>query len=725
MRLNFNVEARAEGSHARAARFRTLHNEVLTPLFMPVGTQATVKAQLTSMLEDTGSQILLANTYHLLLRPGPEVFEKIGGIHPFMSWKRSVLTDSGGFQIFSLPNSRQMTEDGRRRFESYVDGRKILLSPEKSIATQKSIGSDIMMVLDQCIPSTASARRRARRMELTHRWAKRSLDARGDSPQSLFGIVQGALLQDLRKESAETCSAQHAVRRLRDRRPRGRREQDASARTPASSPRASARRTARAISWASARPLDLLEAVHRGVDMFDCVLPTKLGGRGGAYTSRGHVNLRRGIYRTMDAPLDASCTCLTCSRYSRAYLAHLTRTQEVLGWTLIGHHNIHFYHQLMREIRASILEGRFLELYREKREYLQADDLDYPITGPKINHAKRRKEPSRVLGAYEVILSNERAAEIAAQPWNTGTLSEGLALKLANEAKNPVHASLRHRDSQEIMHSRSAPEFEAKRLYVDQSRMAERLHTTDPALANQPLVIWDVGLGGAANAMGAVRCYEEQFEIAAAQGKTVRPLHIVSFENDMDSLKLALLHDDKFTYLRHSAPTAILKQGRWESKSHAGLSWGLIQGDFLELIGSALEIATPDIIFYDLYSFKTIADAWTRETFKRLHARCATRPCELFTYTASTAARVALLAAGFYVAKGLSTGEKVETTVALTVTPTAPPPAHHLLLGAEWLGRWGRSHAKYPPGLSVDLQPEFETLIRNHGQFASATQLPG
>jgi queuine tRNA-ribosyltransferase len=681
---------------------------------MPVGTQATVKAQLTSMLEDTGSQILLANTYHLLLRPGPEIFEKMGGIHPFMSWKKSVLTDSGGFQIFSLPNSRQMSEEGAE-FESYVDGRKILLSPEKSIATQKSIGSDIMMALDQCIPSIASREQARAALDITHRWARRSLDARGDSPQSLFGIVQGALFHDLRKESAETLAAMpfdgFAIGGLAVGESKAEREDTCEYTTslmPQDRPR---------YLMGVGTPLDLLEGVHRGVDMFDCVLPTKLGGRGGAYTSRGHVNLRRGIYRTMDAPLDANCACLTCSRYSRAYLAHLTRTQEVLGWTLIGHHNIHFYHQLMREIRASILEGRFMELYRQKREYLQADDLDYPITGPKINHAKRRKEPSRVLGAYEVILSSERAAEVAAQPWNTGTLSEGLALKLADAAKKPVHASLRHRDSQEIMHSRSAPEEEAKRLYVDQSRLHERLHTDDPELLKQPLVIWDVGLGGAANAMGAVRCYEEQFVAASAQGRAVRPLHIVSFENDMDSLRLAILHSDKFTYLRHNAPTAILEKGRWESKTHLGLSWELIQGDFLELIGSEREISAPDFIYYDLYSFKTIADAWTRETFARLHARCRTKACELFTYTTSTAARVALLAAGFYVAKGLSTGEKVETTVALTVPPGSAIPTHRELLGHEWLSRWNRSHVKYPPSVTQAEQPGFEKLISGHEQF--------
>ncbi|MGZ3742010.1 MAG: tRNA-guanine transglycosylase, partial [Bdellovibrionota bacterium] len=200
-RLGFQLEKTATGSRARAARFRTLHNEVLTPLFMPVGTHATVRAQRLDTVLESGSQILLANTYHLLLRPGPEVFEKFKGIHNFMKWPKSVLTDSGGFQIFAMPNDREMREEGAR-FLSYVDGKHILLTPEKSIDTQKSIGSDIMMVLDQCVPSTVEKAEARAAMELSNRWALRSLSARGDSPQSIFAIVQGACYQKLRRESA-------------------------------------------------------------------------------------------------------------------------------------------------------------------------------------------------------------------------------------------------------------------------------------------------------------------------------------------------------------------------------------------------------------------------------------------------------------------------------------------------------------------------------------------
>src|SRR5476651_93036 len=201
-RLPFTLEREAAGSRARAARFQTLHDEVRTPVFMPVGTQATVKGQTVDTLKATGSRVLLANTFHLLLRPGPEVFKKIGGIHRFMNWDGPVLTDSGGFQIFSLPGSRRMKEDGAT-FQSYVDGDSHFLSPETSIDMQKAIGSDIMMVLDQCIASTAPHAEAKAAMELTHRWAQRSLAARGDSPQALFGIVQGACHGNLRRKSAE------------------------------------------------------------------------------------------------------------------------------------------------------------------------------------------------------------------------------------------------------------------------------------------------------------------------------------------------------------------------------------------------------------------------------------------------------------------------------------------------------------------------------------------
>lgn len=675
-RLNFQLEATASGSRARATRFRTLHNEVQTPVFMPVGTHATVKAQLTQSLEDAGSQILLANTYHLLLRPGPRVFEQIGGIHRFMSWPRSVLTDSGGFQIFSLPHARFMSEEGAV-FQSYLDGSTILLSPEVSISTQRAIGSDIMMVLDQCIPSTAGEAEARAAMEITHRWAARSLVARGDSPQSLFGIVQGALFENLRRESAEALSAMpfdgFAIGGLAVGEGKSARE-DTCAFTADLLPRNFPR-----YLMGVGTPLDILEAVHRGVDMFDCIIPTQVAQRGGAFTSRGFLQLRRGVYKASDEPLDADCACPTCARYNRAYLHHLTKSKETLGWQLLGQHNIFFYHTLMREIRKSILNDTFLELYHAKRCFLQEDDLDNPVSKPKV---KRRKSPPLELGDYEVHIAIEG------------------------------FASIRHVASGEIMHSRNHPMDEARQLYTEQANLAERVRASEARADAAPLVIWDVGLGAGANAMAAIACYEAE----AARG-AVRAMRIISFENDLDSLELAFRHSDKFDYLRHSGPAWILRQGHWHSREHPGLSWQLVLGNFLETMETVTD--APELVFYDMFSSKTCGDQWTGDTFRRLHAACKGGATELFTYTCSTAARVAMLSAGFTVARGRPTGEKQETTIAFTAQAwRSPGCSGHEILGAEWLAKWRRSAAQFPTWVDADDRSAFAAAIAGHPQFS-------
>jgi queuine tRNA-ribosyltransferase len=667
-RLNFRVEARATGSQARAARFRTLHNEVLTPLFMPVGTQATVKAQRPEALEESGSQILLANTYHLLLRPGAEVFRRTGGIHGFMSWRKSVLTDSGGFQIFSLPHSRSMTEAGAV-FQSYTDGRTILLSPELSIETQVAIGSDIMMALDQCVASTSDEATSRAALEITRRWAVRSLAARGDSPQSMFGIVQGTLFKHLRKESADgLCGLDFdgmAIGGLAVGESRSEREdmcEFTAELLPQDRPR---------YLMGVGTPLDILEAVHRGVDMFDCIIPTQVAQRGGVFTSRGFLQLRRGVYKFSEEKLDPTCGCPTCARYSRAYLHHLTKTKETLGWQLLGKHNIHFYHQMMREIRESILEDRFPALYEEKRAFLQEDDLDNPVfdPGPKTVKVPRR-------GDYEI-----------------HTAREGFA-------------SILHVASGEIMHSRTPPMEEARRLYVEQAYLAERVRGE-----GEPLVIWDVGLGAAANAMAAIRCYEEQ-----AVAGPVRPMQIVSFENDLDSLALAFEYNERFAYLRHSGPAGILRKGHWQSRVHAGLSWTLVRGNFQETMTNAP--AAPEVIFYDMFSGKTNGGQWTLEAFRRLFAACEGRETELFTYTVSTASRAALLVAGFHVAKGRNAGDKVETTIAFTPQALGGTFAQRReLLGVEWLGKWRRSAARIPAWLPPGEHDSFQREVLAHPQF--------
>lgn len=674
-RLNFRIDAEAEGSRARAATFRTLHNQVLTPLFMPVGTQASVKAQLPETLAVSGSQILLANTYHLLLRPGVEVFKKFGDIHRFMTWDRSVLTDSGGYQIFSLPHSRAITEEGAV-FQSYIDGKSILLSPRVSIETQLAIGSDIMMVLDQCVPSTSDRETVKRALDLTHRWAALSLEARGDSPASMFGIVQGALFPELRKESVDVLSQMPfdglaigglAVGESKDER------HDMCELTAAMMPKDLPR-----YLMGVGTPLDILEAVHRGVDMFDCIIPTQLAQRGGVFTSRGYVQLRRGVHKFADIPVDPKCACPTCARYSRAYLHHLTKSSEPLGWHLLGQHNIYFYHQLMRDIRASILEGRFLDLYKEQREILAEHDIDNENAVVKV-----RPAPAQTLGNYVVHMAPEG------------------------------FASIRQISSGETMHAHTNPIEEARTLYTEQAQVRERVRLSGDANPREatPLVIWDVGLGAAANAIGAIQCYQDE-----ADRGVVRDLIMVSFENDLDSLRLACKNIKLFPYLRHGGPGGLLERGEWHSKKYPGLHWYLIKGDFWETMKTAPY--APDLIFFDMFSTRTDAPSWAVDAFRRLFAAVGERDIELFTYTASTGSRVAMLSGGFYVAKGRATDVKAESTIALTAASLKRGTAsRHELLGATFLTRWKKSHVQVPADLPEADREAFEKAIIDHPQF--------
>jgi queuine tRNA-ribosyltransferase len=662
-RLQFKIEGRSPGSEARAGSFTTLHGEVQTPIFMPVGTQATVKSQTVESLKEAGSRVLLANTYHLLLRPGAEVFRRFGGIHRFMNWDGPVLTDSGGFQIFSLPHSRQMNEEGAH-FQSYLDGKTHLLSPEESIGMQKAIGSDIMMALDQCIRSTAGKEEAIAAMELTHRWAKRSLDARGDSPQAMFGIVQGACYSDLRRKSAEFLNVLpfdgYAIGGLAVGETKEQREEFCGLTAkllPKHLPR---------YLMGVGTPLDILEAVHRGVDMFDCIIPSQIAQRGGAFTSMGRLQLRRGSYKFSEEALDPDCACPTCKSYSKAYLHHLYKTGEHLGWTLITQHNLTFYHRLMREIRAHILAGTFLPFYESRREQLALSDNEYD--GPSQPSKPPKKKRSWQLGDYDIF------------------------------ANTKGFHSIRQISSGEIMHSVTEPTEEAHSLYISQSNLAARL--VEPI--DEPLTVWDVGLGAATNAMSAVRCYEE----LKKSGVTVRPLRMISFETDLDPLRLALKHPGYFSHLRHGAPHSVLKTGRYDAD---GLEWTLIPGDFAATFETA--VFPPDLIYYDMFSAKTNAHLWTPEHFARLFAFCAPKPAEIYTYSASTAVRAALLSVGFYVAPGIPTGPKAETTVAYS------RPAKTKLLGAEWLDRWKRSHVRFPAGLEEKHHPHFESRILSHPQF--------
>ncbi len=271
-------------------------------------------------------------------------------------------------------------------------------------------------------------------------------------------------------------------------------------------------------------------------------------------------------------------------------------------------------------------------------------------------------------------------------------------------------SSIRQLSSGEIMHSRTAPMEEARQLYVEQSRLAERLGRSSED--ESPLVIWDAGLGAAANAMAAIECYEE---VPAG-----RPMRIVSFENDLDSLRLALLCREDFPYLRADAAKALLADGHWQSQNHPGLSWLLFPGDFLEAMSRA---PAPDFIFYDMFSTKTSAQLWTAATFQRVFAACAGRPAELFTYTCSTANRAALLAAGFYVARGRNAGEKLETTIALTPAAFQSGLAgRRKLLSRDWLAKWERSAAKFPGDIGPNERSVFEEIIREHEQFRNSPE---
>ncbi|MBQ3643614.1 MAG: tRNA guanosine(34) transglycosylase Tgt [Candidatus Riflebacteria bacterium] len=678
-RLNFKIEATSSGTAARAGRFTTLHSEVKTPVFMPVGTRATVKGQTIESLKENGAQCLLANTYHLFLRPGAEVFRKFGGIHNFMKWDGSVLTDSGGFQIFSLHKDRKMNEEGAE-FKSYLDGQIFLLTPELSIETQKAIGSDIMMVLDQCIPSTASYEEAKAAMELTHRWALRSLAARGDSKQSMFGIVQGACFEDLRKQSAAFLTQQpfdgFAIGGLAV----GETPEKcweftgiAAACLPKELPR---------YLMGVGTPIDILEAVNCGVDMFDCIMPSQLGHRGTVYTSQGKMQLRRTVYKFSEEVLDPKCDCYTCRSYSRAYLHHLIKSGEPLGWFLLTTHNLAFYHRLMREMRQAIFENKFVEYYNAKRPLLLISDEDNPPVPPRRNVVRVHR-----LGDYEIHHSKEG------------------------------FASIKQISSGEIMHSVNKPEEEANRLYIEQSDLTNKLVKDDvkDGIASNDgpkIVVWDVGLGAAHNAMAAIRCFENVLKENGPE--KLNKLKIISFECNLDPLKLACKHNKEFPHLHHSAPFKLLKEGKW-CDSTGLLEWKLVEGDYLKLFEKEEK---PDIIFFDPFSPKTDCDCWSLDSFRRLFEYCKGKSFELYTYTTSTKIRATMLVSGMWVAKGAATGPKESTTIAFSDRETAlKHKSAKDLLPKEWLDRWHRSQAQFPDSLSEDEKSEFAVKIENHKQF--------
>ncbi len=355
--LTFTLESQWHNS--RAGSFDTLHGSVKTPVFMPVGTQATIKALSPEEVKDAGAQIILGNTYHLYLRPGCRIIDKFSGLHKFMHWDRPILTDSGGFQVFSLAKLSKLTDEGYA-FQSHIDGSKHLLTPEKSMETQICLDSDIIMCLDQCIKHPANHGETLGALELTTRWAKRSKtfwENETDRQNSLFGIVQGGMYEDLRQRSAEEIIGidfpGYAIGGLSVGEPKALMLEMAAHTLPLlpeNKPR---------YIMGVGTPEDLVELVSLGADMFDCVMPTRNARNGQMFTARGTINICNARHKDDTGPVDPGCTCYTCRNYSRAYLRHLYMAKEILAYRLNTIHNIHYYVNLVKEMRKAILNGSF------------------------------------------------------------------------------------------------------------------------------------------------------------------------------------------------------------------------------------------------------------------------------------------------------------------------------------------------------------------------------
>ncbi|KUJ81724.1 tRNA guanosine(34) transglycosylase Tgt [Ruegeria profundi] len=357
MTKRFSFDLKATDGKARTGVINTPRGEVRTPAFMPVGTAATVKAMMPESVRATGADILLGNTYHLMLRPTAERIDRLGGLHKFMNWERPILTDSGGFQVMSLAGLRKLTEKGVT-FKSHIDGSKHELTPERSIEIQRLLGSDIVMCFDECPALPADRERIAESMRLSMRWAERSREAFGDRPgHALFGIMQGGLEQDLREESAEALrkigfegyavgglavgEGQEAMFGCLDYAPDF---------LPVDKPR---------YLMGVGKPDDIVGAVARGIDMMDCVLPSRSGRTGQAFTRHGVVNIKNARHADDPRPLDENCSCPACSNYSRAYLHHVFRSNEMISGMLLTWHNLHYFQEIMQGMRDAIAAGTF------------------------------------------------------------------------------------------------------------------------------------------------------------------------------------------------------------------------------------------------------------------------------------------------------------------------------------------------------------------------------
>lgn len=362
MSFEFEVLKKDDRTKARVGVLKTPHGDIPTPIFMPVGTRATVKTLSNNELLDLNTKIILSNTYHLFLRPGDELIKKAGGLHKFMNWKLPILTDSGGFQVFSLTENRQIAEEGVH-FRSHIDGSKVFLSPEKSISVQENLGSDIMMAFDECAPYPADYDYIKHSMDRTLRWLERCVNAKTRDDQALFGIVQGGMYKDLRKLSAiETCKFDlkgYAVGGLSVGEPIEVLKEMLDTCTdymPEDKPR---------YHMGVGSPDYLFESVERGIDMADCVLPTRIARNGAAFTKYGRINLKNAKFTEDFTPIEEDCDCYACRNHTKAYIRHLVMNGEILGGRLLSLHNVRFLLKLMENIRKSIIDGNFLE-YKEE-----------------------------------------------------------------------------------------------------------------------------------------------------------------------------------------------------------------------------------------------------------------------------------------------------------------------------------------------------------------------
>ncbi len=713
MAATFEPGPRDPGSRARRGALATPHGRVETPAFMPVGTRATVTGLTPGDLRELGAPMILGNTYHLLLRPGPEAMSHFGGLHHFMGWDGPILTDSGGFQIFSLSHDRVVTEEGAR-FRSYVDGRPQALTPERSIAVQTALGSDVMMVLDVCLPSTAAPEEVRSAMERTHRWALRSLAARSNPEQALFAIVQGGLSLAWRAHSAAFLT-QHpfdgfaigglAVGDTREE--RGEVIAATAELLPPGRPR---------YLMGVGTPADILEAVGHGVDLFDCVIPTTMAWQGTAFTSTGRVRLTRGQHRLSGEPLDPACGCPTCRLHPRGYLHHLMKCEEPLGPRLLSVHNLFHYQELMRSARAAIEAGCYAAFARERLAAVDRHEHDPSARRPGARRSGAapaatslpsgvgpQAPPSERPGAPETsdpALARHGEptsppvggrAPLAALPDAPATAAAARFQVVRTRSGAPAVLDAR---VGEVMHPVVGAAAEAEELYVAQSRLAERLAHPGP-----PLVLFDVGLGAGSNALAALRALRR-----APPGG--RALHLVSFERELGALSLAASEDgaarlgleqDDIAALRALAGRGLHEEPR--------ARWELALGDLVSTLPSRPERA--ELVFWDPFSPRHDPGPWSVAAFAALRERCLPEAM-LFTYSSATSVRSALLLAGFHVGLGDPSGPKATTTAAAISAGLLSRP-----LEPAWLSRLARSSAPFP----ADAPEGALERLRHHPQF--------